>query len=78
MKIGDKVYEIGNSGTLIVEETISDIYIVNGVTIYDTKRQNGANGISFDDRAIEQSVFLTKKRAEERAAEIQASLERRT
>ncbi len=59
MKIGDKVYEIGNSGTLIVEGIIKRIYTVNNITIYDT----GKGGIAFDERAIGKSVFLTKEEA---------------
>ena len=52
MKIGDKIYVIGNSGALIVEETVKDIYTINGVTIYDT------GWTAFDERAIGNSIFL--------------------
>lgn len=59
MKIGDKIYAIGNSGTLIVEEIIKKIYTVNDVTIYDT----GKRGIAFDETAIGENIFLTETEA---------------
>lgn len=63
MKIGDKIYEIGNGGEFIVEEIIKKIYIVNDVTLYDTITITGKSGITFDERAIGKSIFLTEKEA---------------
>lgn len=71
MKIGDKIYEIGNSGTIIVKSVIDRIYTISGVTIYDTKFKDGTNGVSFDKRAIGESIFLSKQAAQEKADRIQ-------
>ena len=58
MKIGDKVYVVGNSGALVVEETIKDIYVINGVTIYDT------GWTTFDERAIGNDILLDAPKEE--------------
>ena len=51
MKVGDKIYQYDNGGR-IYESTITKI-------IYDT------DGISFDERAIGKSVFMSRKEAED-------------
>ena len=53
-KVGDRVYQ--TDGIRIYESTIKNI-------IYDT------DGVAFDDRAIGNSVFLTREEAEKALAE---------
>lgn len=57
LKIGQKVYE--HDSSRIYESTISDIYIYNNRTIYQT------NGVDFDERAIGGSIFLSRQEAQE-------------
>lgn len=56
-KVGDTVYEVGTD-LKIHQSKIKNI-------IYDT------NGIAFDERAIHETVFLTKEEAEARLKELQ-------
>ncbi len=56
-KVGDTVYEVGTD-LKIYQNEIKNI-------IYDT------NGIAFDERAINETVFLTKSEAEQKLKELQ-------
>lgn len=55
IKIGQKVYE--HNSSRIYESTVSDIYIYNNRTIYQT------DGVDFDERAIGSSIFLSRQAA---------------
>lgn len=55
-KVGDSIYQYDNAGK-IYESKIKNI-------IYET------NGIAFDKRAINNSIFLTRAEAESRLAEL--------
>lgn len=57
-KVGDTVYQYDNAGRIYVSK-IKNI-------VYET------NGIAFDKRAINNSIFLTRAEAESRLAELKA------
>lgn len=50
VKMGDTVYQTDNAGDIYESEVTQVVY--------------GTNGIAFDERAIEKSVFLTREEAE--------------
>ena len=62
-KVGDIVYQFDNGGK-IYEAMILDIAIYKGKPYYETC------GVDFDNRAIGESVFLTKAEAEAKLKEL--------
>ncbi len=67
-KIGDAVYETDTSGAKIFCSTVKRIIIDGQHTIYET------DGVSFDERAIGKTIFLTAEAVEARAKELQGKL----
>ena len=57
VKVGDRVYQ--TDGVMIYESTIDEITYYTDAVIYYT------SGIAFDDRAIGDSIFLTRGEAEQ-------------
>lgn len=62
-KAGDKVYQFDNGGE-IYEIEIRSIYYANNTLIYD------CGYFAFDERAIGESIFLTKAEAEKKLEEL--------
>lgn len=54
-KVGDTVYQADNAGNIYGNEVTQVVY--------------GTKGIAFDERAIGESVFLTREEAEKEIAE---------
>ena len=67
-KVGDAVYETDTNGAKIFCSTVKRIIIDGQHTIYET------DGVSFDERAIGKTIFLTAEAVEARAKELQGKL----
>lgn len=66
-KVGDIVYQFDNGGE-IYEAMILDIAIYNGKPYYETC------GVDFDNRAIGESISLTKAEAEAKLRELRGGI----
>ena len=61
-KVGDVVYQ--TDGVRIYELEILDTSLYKGIPYYET------DGIDFDERAVGESIFLTKDQAEQKLKEM--------
>lgn len=60
-KVGDKIYQ--TDGIRIYESTVMEVTYTTNKVIYCTE------SVAFDERAISETVFLTKEQAEEKLNE---------